>query len=54
MRFAFAAVALIGFAAAADAAPQREPMDKAIERGLLYLRRTQNHSTGSWTGATLV
>lgn len=31
------------------AAPPREPMDEAIDRGLLFLRRTQQ-ANGSWAG----
>src|SRR5687767_4220878 len=33
----------------ASAAPPREPMDEAIDRGLRFLRGTQNHD-GGWPG----
>lgn len=37
----------------AIARPPREPMDEAIDRGLLFLRRTQNPNTGAWSGASV-
>ncbi len=50
MRTAIAMMLLTGMAV--DAKPHREPIDDAIDRGLLYLRRTQNPTTGSWHGAS--
>lgn len=43
---------LILVSSVALAKPPREPMDEAIDRGLLYLRRTQNPANGSWVGAS--
>jgi hypothetical protein len=52
-RLLLVAILALSIGVPAVAKPPREPMDEAIDRGLLYLRRTQNPVSGSWSGDPL-
>src|SRR5438270_12325485 len=49
MKSALAFAASLCLCGSVTAGPPREPMDEAIDRGLRYLRQTQN-ADGGWSG----